>query len=211
MKRSNDLIGKTPLVDILTTMTTLFMLCWIISMTIEKAKNKQLQDANLRTEGVYAVVAEWPDTSPNDVDLYIRDPAGNIAFFSSRDVGLMHLEHDDQGAISDQVQTILGQVKIEKNEERVVIRGIIPGEYTVNVHMYSKKDDAPTPVKIRLVRLKGGNADVIRKERTLARGGDEQTAFRFTLGLDESVSDINEMRRSFMGSDGTPRDPMGGP
>ena len=55
----------------------------------------------IATAGQYAVVLEWPDDSADDVDLYVRDPRGKISYFQNRDVGLMHLEHDDLGTRGD--------------------------------------------------------------------------------------------------------------
>jgi hypothetical protein len=209
VRRDEDLIGKTPYVDIMTTMTLLFMILWIVSSSIEKAKTKQLEDANFRTEGVYAISADWPDASGDDVDLYVRDPAGNIVFFSARDLGMMHLEHDDQGKTSDTALTAAGQVTVEKNEERVIIRGIIAGEYVVNLHMYHKRDAAPTPVRVRLVRLKDPQSDVKTVSLTLAHDHEkDQTAFRFTLGVDGTVSDINRLYRPLLPSNG-PQGPGG--
>lgn len=209
MKRREDLFGKTLFVDLLLSTLLIISALLVASNAIEKAKRKQLEDANIRTEGIYAIVAEWPDASGDDVDMYVRDPAGNIVFFSARDLGMMHLEHDDQGTVSDEALTAAGQVKVEKNEERVIIRGIIAGEYTVNVHMYHKRDTTPTPVKVRLVRLKGGDSEVKAVTLTLAKDHvPDQTAFRFTLGVDGTVSDINRMQRSLMPSGG-PQGPGG--
>lgn len=208
--RRAQIFGKTLFVDLMMGTLVVITCLLIVSNAIEKAKRKQLEDANIRTEGIYAIVAEWPDASGDDVDLHVRDPAGNTAFFNSRDVGLMHLEHDDQGTLSDQAQTVNGKVTVAKNEERVVLRGIIAGEYVVNLHMYNKRDPKPTTVKIRLVRLKGVDSEVIVRERTLANKGDEQTAFRFTLGTDDSVSGINELPRSILGVDGPARPVPGG-
>jgi hypothetical protein len=208
LKRA-QIFGKTLFVDLMMSTLVVVTCLLIVSNAIEKAKRKQLEDANIRTEGIYAIAADWSDASADDIDLYVRDPAGNTAFFNSRDVGLMHLEHDDQGTLSDQAQTVSGKVVVTKNEERVVLRGIIAGEYVVNVHMYNKRDPKPTKVRIRLVRLKGLDSEVIVKERTLPSRGVEQTAFRFTLGADEAVSGINELQRSILGAD-SPMGPMPG-
>ena len=207
--RRAQIFGKTLFVDLMMGTLVVVTCLLIVSNAIEKAKRQQLEDANIRTEGHFAIVAEWSDASADDVDLHVRDPAGNTAFFNARDVGLMHLEHDDQGTLSDQAQTIGGKVIVAKNEERVVIRGIIPGEYVVNLHMYNKRDTKPTAVTVRLVRLKGVDSEVIRKERTLPNRGDERTAFRFTLSEDGSVSNINELSRSILGVDG-PMSPVPG-
>lgn len=163
---------------------------------------KKTQETLVETDGKFAVVVRWQDASADDIDLYVRDPAGNIAYYSNRDVGLMHLEHDDLGKRSDTVQTKGGNVAVDKNEERTILRGIIPGEYAINVHMYNKEDRDPVKVTITLYKLQGDDLEVVKKERTLSVKGDEQTAFRFTVSADGTVSDINELKRSFVGRAG---------
>lgn len=200
MSRRPQLFGKTLFVDLMMSTLVVVTALLIASNAVEKEKQNKLQDeSSIRTDGFYAVIMEWPDASQDDIDLYVRDPAGKIAFFSSRDVGLMHLEHDDQGAMSDQIQSEGGLVKIERNEERVILRGVIPGEYVVNVHMYNKRDPKPTPVTIHLYRLKGEDEEVAKRDLTLPNKGDELTAFRFTVQDSGSVGDINELQQPLTG------------
>src|SRR5690606_30901393 len=121
----------------------------------------------------------------DDVDLYVRNPRNKIVFWRSKESGLMHLEHDDRGAVGDWVETESGSYGIDKNEERVILRGLIPGEYVVNAHMFRKSSaSAATKVVFRLIKLRGAYDEVIRTERELSFGGDEQTGFRFTLAPD---------------------------
>jgi hypothetical protein len=174
--------------------TALFIIAYVqIRPEVEEEETPKIE-----FEGKYVVVMQWPDGSEDDVDLYVMDPSGNIAFFQNRDAGLMHLDHDDLGARSDTVRTAQGSYKVVKNEERVIIRGIVPGEYTVNVHMYSKRDPGETPVTIGLFRLRGVDAEVVSKQRVLPARGAEATAFRFTLKEDETVGNINELARQFV-------------
>ncbi|MEY4745087.1 MAG: hypothetical protein RL272_1032 [Candidatus Parcubacteria bacterium] len=207
MSRRPQLFGKTLFVDLMMSTLVVVTALLIASSAVEKEKEKRKQEreeSNLRTDGKYAIIVEWPDASPDDVDLYVRDPAGNIAYFSARDVGLMHLEHDDQGALSDRAVSPGGQVTVERNEERVILRGTLPGEYVVNVHMYHKQSQAPTPVTISLYLLKGADAELAKKVRVLRRDGDESTAFRFIVDADGSVRSINELPRSLLGGGSSP-------
>lgn len=202
MIRRPQLFGKTLFVDFLMSNLAMLLGLMMLSDVSHKAERRRAQEAAMRTDGVYAILMEWPDSSPDDVDLYVRDPTGRIAYFNARDVGLMHLEHDDQGATSDQLSTPGGNVKVQRNEERVILRGTVAGEYLVNVHMYNKRGRDPTPVNISLFRLKGEDSEVVRKERVLTRNGQESTAFRFTVREDGTVSDINELERPIYGVPG---------
>ena len=206
MNRRPQLFGKTLFVDLMMGTLVVVTALLIASNAAEKAKKtKTEQQAGLRTEGKYAIIMSWPNKSPDDVDLYVRDPAGNIAYFNARDLGLMHLDHDDQGTVSDKTQSSNGTVSIELNEERVILRGVIQGEYTVNVHMYSKQGGEPTPVTVSLYKLKGEDTEIAQKVRTLVRNGDEQTAFRFTIRADESITDLNDLQRPLVGATGDGR------
>lgn len=148
----------------------------------------------VETRGKFLVIIQWPDGSADDVDLYVKDPEGHVVFFQNRDTGLMHLEHDDLGSRSDIVTSATGQeIKIDRNEERTVLRGTIPGEYVVNVHMYAKNDPNPTKVTVILYQLIGSDKELTRKERILLQSGDEKTAFRFTVTEAETVRGINEL------------------
>ena len=161
--------------------------------------NIRAAEQRLETRGEFAIVVAWHDKSEDDVDTYVMDPQGNIIFFRSRERGLMHLERDDFGAHNDYVIENGQKVKVTKNEERVIIRGIISGEYVVNVHMYRKTDQTSTKVKVVLVRLKNRGAPITEKEAVLEKNGDEVTAFRFTLDKNGNVSNINDLQRSMVG------------
>lgn len=186
MKRPG-LFAKVIFMDMILNALVCFIALFMLSLTQINPKSKSDSEPVVETEGKYVVVMSWPDGSGDDVDLYVRDPAHRIAFFSSREAGLMHLEHDDLGSRNDTMSTETGEVRLDKNEERVILRGVIPGEYVVNVHMYTKHDTGPTPVTITLLRLRGTDAEIVKRERVLDRDGDERTAFRFTVATDGSV------------------------
>jgi hypothetical protein len=157
------------------------------------------QEAVLETDGIFAVVLQWSDESADDVDLFVMDPAGSVAYFSNASVGLMHLEHDDLGKRNDVLSSGSQSIRVQKNEERTIIRGVVPGEYVVNVLMYRKEDSGTTPVTVRLYRLRGEDAPVIEKQLVLTRSGDERTVFRFTPKDDGTVSNINELPKPLFG------------
>jgi hypothetical protein len=144
----------------------------------------------ITTLGIYAITASWPKGSNDDVDLYVRDPHGNIVFFSQPSQGQLQLEHDDRGCSSG---SGYGLGKHCTNYERVVLRGTVPGEYIVNVHMYAKNDPSATPIVVKLYRLAGN--DKIMKQRTviLPHCGQEKTAFRFILDSNGYIVSTNEL------------------
>lgn len=186
----------TPFIDLCLNTLFVFIVLFVL------APKKKQEQTDIKTEGQYVVTVEWPEKSEDDVDTYVIDPIGNLVFFNDRSQGLMHLERDDLGARNDTIRGGDGKdIRVEKNEERVVIRGIIPGEYVVNVHMYRKVDNGPTLVKVTLFKLKGLNdPQVTQKEITLTNNGDERTAFRFRLSADGQITDINDLPRKIIGA-----------
>lgn len=159
------------------------------------------QPPQIRTEGLYAVTIEWPAGSNDDVDLYVRDPQGNIAYFGAQDVGLMHLDFDDLGTARTGTQILPNgkKVVVRYNGEKTVIRAATAGEYTVNVEMYDKYDRGPTRVVVKLWRIRGAQL-VYQREVTLREDGDERTAFRFTLSSAGAASGINRLPADLVGS-----------
>ncbi len=169
--------------------------CLLIILVLQQ--NPPKKPPHIPTYGQYAVLISWGDGSNNDVDMYVRDPAGRICYFAAEDVGLMHLEVDDLGTATSNLD---GGVKVVHNGERVVIRGAEPGEYTVNVHMYNRADPGPTRVHVALWTLRGNDRVLYERDVILNASGDEHTAFRFTITPSGSVSGYNRLPRKLVGS-----------
>jgi hypothetical protein len=161
-----------------------------------KAKQEHLKNASL-----YLIKMSWPEDSDDDVDLYVGDPAHHLVFFKTMQSGLLSLDRDDTGRGSNTFSLPDGRkVTSAWNEERVSIRGIIEGEYIVNVHMYRKSSNAPTKVEVGLYKTDSSEDIMVhQKVVTLSAERQEETAFRFTLMKDGNVVDINELPKSFVG------------
>lgn len=185
-------LSNVAFLDILMNALVVFIALFIL--TVVKIKSQEAEPT-VKTDGKYIIVVTWDDASEDDVDTYVMDPRGNIAYFRNREAGLMHLERDDLGKKNDVFLGAGQKIEVEKNEERVVIRGIIPGEYIANVHMFSKRGRTDTKVVVSLLKLEKTGAPIVEKEIILRRSGDEKTAFRFTLKPDGSVTNINTLPR----------------
>lgn len=191
-----QIFGKTLFVDLMMGTLVVVTALLIASNAVEKAKKepeKKKENASIETDGQYAIVATWPVGANDDVDLYVKDPSGNLIFYGRTTAELMHLEYDDRGDLGDKAMTSSGEVRVAINQERAIIRGGMPGEYVVNVHMFAKRASAPTTVKISLYRLKGDDTEILVKERVLKADDDEATAFRFTLGPDGEKTGDSEL------------------
>lgn len=146
----------------------------------------QNQTPHIPTYGQYAVEIQWP-LDQNDVDLYVQDPKGDIAYFADLDSGLMHLEHDDLGSKTTNYQGLTF------NYERTILRGFYPGEYTVNVHYYW--GSGRIPVTVYLYDLRGNDKLLKKTVVYLTVQGQEHTAFRFTLNGAGSVVSTNDLQK----------------
>jgi hypothetical protein len=166
----------------------------IVMANAEQQKNHQT------THAAFLVKINWPSESKDDVDLYVGDPLNQIVYFRQKQIGLMSLDRDDTGREQNMVTLPDGRVvQSQFNEEQVNIRGIIEGEYVVNLHMYRKSDDLPTKVEVALFKSgAGGDMEIHKQMVTLTTEREEETAFRFTLTRDGGVVDVNRLPKHFV-------------
>jgi len=187
-----QIFGKTLFADLLLGMLVVVTALLKTSNAVEQEEQKKKQESSIETDGLYAIVATWPADKNDDVDLWVRDPSGNIIMYRQKTAELMNLEYDDQGDIGDRAMTSTGIVKADINRERAIIRAGMPGEYAVDVHMFAKHSSGPTPVKVALYRLRGDDTEVHVKELMLNEN-DRPTAFRFVLGPEGDLVSTNEL------------------
>jgi len=170
----------------------------LLAINVESAESAQKR---VKSNALFLIKVVWPGESDDDVDTYVSDPLAHLVFFKRLQDGLMNLDRDDTGSSSNMISLPDGRVvKSAYNEEQVEIRGIIEGEYIVNVHMYRKTSPTPTKVIVTLYKVAEGE-DVQIHERVLTLAEQqEETAFRFTLTKSGEVADINELRKSLIRS-----------
>jgi len=166
----------------------------IVMANADQQKNHQT------THAAFLVKINWPSESKDDVDLYVSDPLNQIVYFRQKQIGLMSLDRDDTGREQNMVTLPDGRVvQSQFNEEQVNIRGIVEGEYVVNLHMYRKSDDLPTKVEVALFKSgAGGDMEIHKQMVTLTTEREEETAFRFTLTRDGGVVDVNRLPKHFV-------------
>jgi hypothetical protein len=166
----------------------------IVMANADQQKNHQT------THAAFLVKINWPSESKDDVDLYVSDPLNQIVYFRQKQIGLMSLDRDDTGREQNMVTLPDGRVvQSQFNEEQVNIRGIVEGEYVVNLHMYRKSDDLPTKVEVALFKSgAGGDMEIHKQMVTLTTEREEETAFRFTLTKDGGVVDVNRLPKHFV-------------
>ena len=152
--------------------------------------NPSRAEKNVEMKAEFVIVVTWPQELDDDVDVYLEDPVGHLVAFMRREDGLMHLDRDDLGSRNDFINTPAGRVEYPQNREIVTIRGIVPGEYVLNVHMYSKKSmGASTPVTVLVDKI-NPYGTVVVKTVELGNAGDEKTICRFVVDKEGKVTDV---------------------
>ena len=181
---------KRPLVAAVDLLANLVLVFAVLALTATHTRPQPPQNVQ------FAVVDTWSAGSNADVDLYVRDPQGNICYFGDTNVGLMNLEHDDLGTAISGTQTLPDgrKVTVKFNGERVDLRGFVPGEYTVNVQGYDLHGAGRTAV---VVEFWSADHVLIRRRVVLLHTGDERTAFRFTLTSSGRVTGVNDVQARF--------------
>jgi hypothetical protein len=115
-----------------------------------------------------------------------------------REAGFLVLDRDDRGSANNAV--VVGGRKITSpiRQETVSIRGIIAGEYTVNVHYFLASLGGPVPVVVQVEKINPTVEVISHDTLTLNRMGEEKTAVRFRLAADGHVIDVNHREKSLI-------------
>lgn len=185
-----------PFYDMLFNMLIAFVFCFIIALLAMNPKALKAGDIPAKAE--FIITVSWPDMNPDDIDTWVQDPAGNLVWFRQREAGLMHLDRDDRGLVNDTIVVNGKQIVNPLNQEVVTVRGIAPGEYTVNAHYYDSKDGLPVDVTVSVVKVNPRAEVVYYGQVKLARKGDEATAVRFTVLPDGSVDNVNTLPKTLV-------------
>lgn len=162
------------------------------------AISPEAKDGKIDSKAEFLVTMDWPDNHPDDLDLFVQDPAGNIAWYRHREAGFLVLDRDDRGGANDFIVVNGKKISSPIREEIVTIRGVIPGEYTVNVSHFLATTALPVPAKVKVQKL-NPTAQVIFDDTVFVdHTGDEKTAVRFTLDAEGKVIDVNRRAKSLM-------------
>ena len=116
--------------------------------------NPEAKSGTVNVKAEMIVTVSWPDNTEDDVDTYVEDPAGNIAWYHSKQAGLIHLDRDDRGTFQDTMVLNGKRILNPLNQESVTFRGLVAGEYVVNIYNYlPKQDGAEVPVSVKVENL----------------------------------------------------------
>ncbi|MEE8188803.1 MAG: hypothetical protein V3T80_06300 [Kiloniellales bacterium] len=146
--------------------------------------------------GNVIVEISWPDQIDADVDLWVEAPGDSPVGYSNKGGLIFNLLRDDLGGQADVT---------EINYEVSYSRGVPPGEYTVNVHLYrDMSGQLPLSVNVSVSVKPNSKASakrILTTKLQLKNQGQEKTAFRFSLDdkgklIPGSVHDLPKPLRS---------------
>ena len=188
--RSRRLAGSDPFTDLLFNILLGFILLFFISIIF---LNPNDDSGKIDIEAEYVITVTWEDYSADDIDAWVEDPKGEVAFYKKRETEILHLDRDDRGMLNDKLVIEGKEVENPLNQEVLSLRGQMPGEYTVNLHYYDTESFESVPVAVKIARVNPVYEVAYYGTTTLEDKGSEETAVRFTILPDGSIDNINRL------------------
>jgi len=182
-----------PFTDLLFNILLGFTFLFFITMLFINPITK-LGNVNMKAE--YIITVDWKDSLPDDIDLWVKDPNGEIVSYLKKDAGWLHLDRDDRGVVNDKIIIDDKEVIYPINREVVTLRGIIPGEYVVNLYLYDHKSNSPVEAKIIIEKVNPSLRLVFVGDVILKNEDTELTITKFRLdseGNFKSIYAVNEI------------------
>ena len=157
----------------------LFLLVFVYlvigAVALAHVHKKQEEASGTAPPGSVIIDIHWDDKVDADVDLWVEAPGDVPVGYSNKAGMIFNLLRDDLGKSGDPVSM---------NYEIAYGRGLWPGEYTANAHLYRSADGHfPVPVTAR-VQVRGPDGVVkslLQSVVELDHVGQETTIFRFKL------------------------------
>jgi len=168
--------------------------------------NPVAKKGDVTKKAEYMIVIEWNQDYNDDIDLWIKDPAGNVVSFLQKSAGLMHLEKDDLGHSNDSHGRGAEKKIIYLNREVTTLRGTIAGEYQVMAHVYNRKftmvdgkarQDLPGEITVTIIKINPYMEPYISRV-AYVETGQELSLVRFQLGDDNAYLGHNNNPSNFI-------------
>jgi len=156
------------------------------------------KEGKIDSKAEFIITMDWPDNHPDDLDLFVQDPAGNIAWYRHREAGFLTLDRDDRGGANDFIIVNGKKIPSPIREEIVTVRGIVPGEYTVNVSHFQATTGQPVAASVKVQKLNPTTQVIFDNKLMLDHSGDEKTALRFRIDTEGKVIDVQQRPKSLL-------------
>ena len=146
----------------------------------------------------FLITVGWPDKHPDDIDMFVQDPIGNMVWYRRRESGFMVIDRDDRGGLNDFIMVNGQKVSSPIRQEIVSVRGIVAGEYTVNIYHFAALTGKPVPVTVKVEKLNPKVQVVHYDTIELDHGGEEKTAVRFVIDKAGNVTEVSHAQMSLV-------------
>ena len=156
------------------------------------------KDGKIDSKAEFIITMDWPDNHPDDLDLFVQDPIGNIAWYRHREAGFLTLDRDDRGGANDFILVNGRKLPSPIREEIVTVRGIVAGEYTVNVSHFAATTGQPVAATVKVQKLNPTAQVVFDDKVVVDHTGDEKTAVRFKVDAGGKVIDVFQRPKSLL-------------
>jgi hypothetical protein len=156
------------------------------------------KEGKIDSKAEFLITVDWPDNHPDDIDTFVQDPLGNVVWFRRREAGFMVLDRDDRGGLNDFVMVNGKKMLTATRQELVTLRGVVAGEYTVNVYHFSALTGRTVPVTVTVQKLNPVVKIIAKETVWLDEAGVERTAVRFTLDAGGALTGVSHIQRSIL-------------
>jgi hypothetical protein len=189
-RRSRQRQATDPFIDLLFNALLGFTFLFLVSVMFV---NPEARKGRIDLKAEYIISVTWPEQLADDVDLWVQDPIGDTVSYLRKDANWLNLDRDDRGEINDTVIVDGREVVYPINQEVVTIRGIIPGEYVVNLYYYAAAEQRPVDVLVKVEKVNPTLQTVFLEKLRLQRQDEETTALRFVLDSSGRIDAINRL------------------
>ena len=156
------------------------------------------KEGKIDSKAEFIITMDWPDNHPDDLDLFVQDPIGNIAWYRHREAGFLTLDRDDRGGANDFILVNGRKIPSAIREEIVTVRGVVAGEYTVNISHFQAITGQPVEATVKVQKLNPTAQVIFDDKVTVNHTGDEKTAVRFKVDAEGKVIDVYRRPKSLL-------------
>ena len=179
----------------------LFLIAFIMINPVAKR-------ADIEKKAEFIIVIEWSQRLNDDIDLWVKDPQGNVVSFMQKSSGVMNLEKDDLGYSNDVLKDGSGAEKIiHTNREVVTLRGTSTGEYQVMAHVYNRHvsvrldgttgKNFPGEVRVNIIQI-NPYYEHYTQTYNYSEKGQTISLVRFTLSEEGDVVRVSNAESDFV-------------
>jgi len=170
------------------------MVCCIVLFFMIAIVNQNKNNEGIRHKAEFVITMEWDKEDQNDIDLWLKDPKGNIIYYKDKEAPSMFLDRDDLGHQNDAIE-VGGVTKIIKiNQEIISIRSFVPGRWIVAIHFYKRHDKKPPgteiPVNIQMNKMNPQIKILFNETKIMRYTWQEETVATFDMLPDGTITNM---------------------